>query len=189
MPMATTFFFRASPPTASSRTGSSTGESDKLVARELRKQGLTPVYVGVEQKKRLRAQAAGVHPRQAARRSLLHAGAFHAAERRRAARPRPDHHQRTDRAPAFPLHRARYPARAQGRQVARRQPGARIRSISPTSTSTWCAPAKRRGSLAAVFERLAEFERSRDDLRGYIISSMIYPALLALVGVARSSCC
>ena len=38
------------------------------------------------------------------------------------------------------------------------------------------------GSLASVFERLAEFERSRDDLRNYIISSMVYPALLALVG-------
>ena len=39
------------------------------------------------------------------------------------------------------------------------------------------------GSLAPIFERLAEFERSRDDLRSYIISSMIYPALLALVGL------
>ena len=39
------------------------------------------------------------------------------------------------------------------------------------------------GSLAAVFERLAEFERTRDDLRSYIISSMVYPALLALVGL------
>ena len=34
------------------------------------------------------------------------------------------------------------------------------------------------GSLAAVFDRLAEFERTRDDLRNYIISSMVYPALL-----------
>jgi general secretion pathway protein F len=40
------------------------------------------------------------------------------------------------------------------------------------------------GSLAVIFERLAEFERSRDDLRNYIISSMIYPALLAGVGLA-----
>ena len=39
------------------------------------------------------------------------------------------------------------------------------------------------GALAAIFERLAEFERSRDDLRNYIISSMIYPALLACVGL------
>ena len=38
------------------------------------------------------------------------------------------------------------------------------------------------GSLAIIFERLSEFERSRDDLRNYIISSMIYPALLACVG-------
>ena len=35
-----------------------------------------------------------------------------------------------------------------------------------------------------VFERLSEFERTRDDLRNYIISSMIYPALLATVGMA-----
>ena len=40
------------------------------------------------------------------------------------------------------------------------------------------------GSLAGVFERLAEFERTRDDLRSYIVSSMVYPALLATVGSA-----
>ena len=40
------------------------------------------------------------------------------------------------------------------------------------------------GSLALVFERLSEFERTRDDLRGYIISAMVYPALLATVGIA-----
>jgi len=39
------------------------------------------------------------------------------------------------------------------------------------------------GSLATVFERLSEFEKSRDELRNYIISSMIYPILLACVGV------
>ena len=39
------------------------------------------------------------------------------------------------------------------------------------------------GSLAVVFERLSEFERTRDDLRGYIISSMAYPILLSLVGI------
>ena len=39
------------------------------------------------------------------------------------------------------------------------------------------------GSLAQIFERLAEFERTRDDLRGYIISSLIYPGLLTLVGL------
>jgi type II secretory pathway component PulF len=39
------------------------------------------------------------------------------------------------------------------------------------------------GALAVIFDRLAEFERSRDDLRNYIISSMIYPGLLTLVGL------
>ncbi|MBI3210442.1 MAG: type II secretion system F family protein, partial [Candidatus Solibacter usitatus] len=39
------------------------------------------------------------------------------------------------------------------------------------------------GSLGAVFTRLAEFERTRDDLRGYIVSSLTYPALLAVVGL------
>ncbi|MGH9557853.1 MAG: type II secretion system F family protein, partial [Bryobacteraceae bacterium] len=37
--------------------------------------------------------------------------------------------------------------------------------------------------LAQIFERLAEFERTRDDLRGYIISSLIYPGLLTIVGL------
>jgi general secretion pathway protein F len=39
------------------------------------------------------------------------------------------------------------------------------------------------GSLSQIFERLAEFERTRDDLRGYIVSSLIYPALLTCVGI------
>jgi general secretion pathway protein F len=38
------------------------------------------------------------------------------------------------------------------------------------------------GSLGQIFERLSEFERSRDELRNYIVSSMVYPALLCLVG-------
>ena len=37
--------------------------------------------------------------------------------------------------------------------------------------------------FAQVFDRLAEFETSHDELRGYITSSMIYPALLSLVGL------
>ncbi|MCX6594117.1 MAG: type II secretion system F family protein [Acidobacteria bacterium] len=40
------------------------------------------------------------------------------------------------------------------------------------------------GSLALVFERLSEYERSSDDLRGYVISAIVYPALLAVVGAA-----
>src|SRR5438128_6540533 len=45
------FYFKAVASDGKLRTGSLAGESDKAVARELRKQGLTPVYVGLEQKK------------------------------------------------------------------------------------------------------------------------------------------
>ncbi|HWB99389.1 MAG TPA: hypothetical protein VG672_21920, partial [Bryobacteraceae bacterium] len=46
-----TFFFRAVAADGKLRTGSLTGETEKVVARELRKQGLMPVYVGVAPKK------------------------------------------------------------------------------------------------------------------------------------------
>src|SRR5712671_1825956 len=49
--MMSSFYFKAVAADGKLRTGSLSGESDKAVARELRKQGLTPVYVGVEQKK------------------------------------------------------------------------------------------------------------------------------------------
>ena len=38
------------------------------------------------------------------------------------------------------------------------------------------------GSLSVVMDRLAEFERVRDELRGYLVSSLTYPALLSIVG-------
>jgi len=48
--MAATFFFRAVASDGKIRTGSLSGSDDKAIARELRKQGLTPVYVGVAPK-------------------------------------------------------------------------------------------------------------------------------------------
>src|SRR5260370_40077552 len=45
------FYFKAVAADGKLRTGNLSGESDKAVARELRKQGLTPGYVGLEQKK------------------------------------------------------------------------------------------------------------------------------------------
>jgi general secretion pathway protein F len=39
------------------------------------------------------------------------------------------------------------------------------------------------GSLSQVMERLAASEQAADDLRGYLISSLIYPTLLGLVGL------
>ena len=48
-----TFFFRAVATDGRLRTGSLTAETERAVAQELRKQGLTPIYVGAEQKKSL----------------------------------------------------------------------------------------------------------------------------------------
>src|SRR5436305_5649011 len=48
--MASTFFFRAVASDGKVRTGSVNGEDEKLIVRELRKQGLTPIYVGVAPK-------------------------------------------------------------------------------------------------------------------------------------------
>ena len=39
------------------------------------------------------------------------------------------------------------------------------------------------GVLDAILARLVEFERTADELRGYLISSLIYPCLLAAVGI------
>src|SRR5687767_3704881 len=46
-----TIFFRAVASDGKLRTGSLTAETEKVAAYELRRQGLTPIYVGVEQKK------------------------------------------------------------------------------------------------------------------------------------------
>src|ERR1700754_1362946 len=45
-----TYFFRAVAADGKVRSGSLSGEDEKLIARELRKQGLTPIYVGVAPK-------------------------------------------------------------------------------------------------------------------------------------------
>src|SRR5262249_7182071 len=44
------FFFRAVASDGKVRSGSLSGETEKVVAKELRKQGLIPVYVGMEAK-------------------------------------------------------------------------------------------------------------------------------------------
>jgi general secretion pathway protein F len=40
------------------------------------------------------------------------------------------------------------------------------------------------GSLPLVLERLLEFQQSADELKSYLISSLIYPSLLTVVGGA-----
>jgi type II secretory pathway component PulF len=178
-----TFFFRAVASDGKLRTGSLTAETDKTVARELRKQGLTPIYVGVEQKKsfdlKLPAFVSG-HRRDVLfftqeLSTLLNAG--------------------------IPVDRAlsitgELTERAKFRfivlDILRVLKGGKTLADSLGTHPQYFSDlyvnmiraGEASGSLASVFDRLAEFEKSRDELRSYIISSMIYPALLATVGCA-----
>jgi general secretion pathway protein F len=178
-----TFFFRAVASDGKLRTGTLTAESDKTVARELRKQGLTPVYVGTEQKKGFELKLpAFVRGR---RRDVL----FFTQE------------LSTLLNATIPVDRAltitgeltehahfRFIVLDILRVLKGGKSLADSLAVHPEYFSdlfvNMVRAGEASGNLAAVFERLAEFERSRDELRNYIISSMIYPALLAAVGVS-----
>lgn len=178
-----TFFFRAVAGDGRMRTGSLTGDNDRLVARELRKQGLTPIYVGVAPRGagfELKLPSFG----KGRRRDVL----FFTQE------------LSTLLTAGVPLDRAltitgelteRPAFRFIILDVLRVLKGGRSLAdslaVHPDYFSdlyiNMIRAGEASGSLAAIFERLADFERSRDDLRNYIISSMIYPALLATVGL------
>jgi general secretion pathway protein F len=179
--MAATYHFRAVAPDGKVRTGTLTSDSDKAVAQELRKQGLTPVYVGASAQK-----GAGLQlPRfkRGKRRDVL----FFTQE------------LSTLLNAGIPLDRAlsitselteRESFKAVVVDVIRVLKGGKSLGDSLATKPDYFSElyinmvraGEASGSLAAVFERLAEFERTRDELRNYIISSMVYPALLMFVG-------
>lgn len=178
-----TFFFRAVASDGKVRSGRLGGDNDRAVARELRKQGLTPVYIGAGPKKSYELKL----PDFATGRkrdvlfftqelsTLLNAGVP------------------LDRALAITgelTERAAF--RVIVLDVLRVLKGGRSLADSLGTHPEYFGDlflnmvraGEASGALATVFERLSEFERSRDDLRSYIISAMIYPALLASVGLA-----
>jgi general secretion pathway protein F len=178
----TTFFFRAVASDGKVRTGSLSADSEKAVARELRNQGLIPVYVGVQPKKSFALKLpAFTHGR---RRDVL----FFTQE------------LSTLLNAGVPLDRAlsitgELTEHASFRfivlDVLRVLKGGRSLADS-LATHPDCFPTlyvnivragEASGALGPIFERLAQFERTRDDLRGYLISSMIYPGLLVAVGL------
>ena len=178
----TTYFFKAVASDGKMRTGSLAGETDKAVTRELRKQGLTPVYVGVEQKKSFAVKLPTFSG--AKRKDVL----FFTQE------------LSTLLNAGVPLDRAlgiagELTERPQFRllilDVLRVLKGGRSLADSLATHPDYFSDlfinmvraGEAGGSLAQVFDRLSEFERSRDDLRSYIISAMIYPCLLAGVGL------
>jgi general secretion pathway protein F len=176
------FYFRAVASDGKLRTGILTGETEKVVAAELRRQGLTPVFVGAEPKKGFRLKLPSLVLGR--RRDVL----FFTQE------------LSTLLKAGVPLDRSmsitaelseRQGFRSVVLDVLRVLKGGKSLADSLASHPEYFSDlylnmvraGEASGALAAVFERLAEFESSRDELRGYIISSMIYPALLSVVGL------
>src|ERR1017187_10256501 len=178
-----TFFFRAVASDRKVRNGSLTGDDEKVVARELRKQGLIPVYVGAA-------------PTGASFEFKL--PAFGARKRRNVLFFTQE--LSTLLSAGIPLDRAigitaelteqasfRFIVLDVLRVLKSGKPLAESLSTHPDYFSDLYINMVRAGaasgSLAVIFESLSDFERSRDDLRNYIVSSMIYPALLTAVGL------
>jgi len=178
----TNFYFRAVASDGQLRSGTIHAETERWVAQELRRQGLTPVFVGTEPKKSFELKLPGFSG--AKRRDVL----FFTQE------------LSTLLNAGVPLDRAlsitsELTERASFRQlvqdILRVLKGGRSLADSLATHPDYfsdlyinmCRAGEASGSLAAVFERLSEFERTRDDLRGYIVSAMAYPCLLMLVGI------
>jgi general secretion pathway protein F len=177
-----TFTYRALAPDGKLRTGTLEGETDRAVARELQRRGLTPIAVTSG-----KSRAPAIRLPQFGRGKRAKDVLFFTQE------------LATLLNSGVPLDRAlaitsELTERPQFREVL----GEVLRAIKGGKSLADALAAhpsyfselyvnmiragEASGSLAVVSERLAEFERSRDELRSYIVSSMIYPALLTLVG-------
>ena len=181
--MATNFYFKAVAADGKMRTGILHGDTERWVAQELRKQGLTPVYVGLTEKKAFELSLPGFS--RGRRRDVL----FFTQELStllNAGVP-------LDRSLSITSELTERPTfKSVVSDVLRTLKGGKSLADSLATKPEYFSElyinmvraGEASGSLAAVFDRLAEFERTRDDLRSYIVSSMVYPALLTSVGVA-----
>jgi len=178
----TSFHFKAVASDGQLRIGTINAETDRWVAQELRRQGLTPVYVGTEAKKALEFKLPSFSGGK--RRDVL----FLTQELSTllsAGVP-------LDRAISITAELTERPAfRLLVQDILRLVKGGKSLADSLATHPEYFSElyvnmvraGEASGSLASVFERLSEFERTRDDLRSYILSSMAYPVLLSLVGI------
>jgi general secretion pathway protein F len=180
--VATSYFFRAVASDGKVRTGTITADTEKSVAQELKRQGLIPVFVGFEKKSGFELKMPAF--RRSYRKDVL----FFTQE------------MSTLLNAGVPLDRAlgitaelteKGNFKSIVLDVMRVLKGGKSFADSlgthPQHFSelyvNMVRAGEASGSLGTIFERLSEFERTRDDLRGYIVSSLIYPALLTLVGI------
>ena len=176
------FHFKAVAADGKPRTGTLNADTEKSVALELRKQGLTPVYVG--------RQPGGLF--------ALKLPSFRGGKRRDVLLFTQEISTLLNA--GVPLDRAlaitsdlteKASFRSVVMDVVRVLKGGKSLADSLATQPEYFSDlyinmvraGEASGSLTAVFDRLAEFERTRDELRNYIVSSMIYPALLCLVGL------
>src|SRR5712671_4539995 len=181
--MATAYFFRAVAADGKLRTGTLSAETDRHVAAELKRQGLIPVYVGLEQK-------AGASLKMPAfnrgKRSDILFFTQELATLLNAGVP-------LDRALSITAELTEHANfRTLVLDIVRLIKGGRSLADSLGAHPAYFSDlyvnmvraGEASGSLSQIFDRLAEFERTRDDLRSYIVSSLIYPALLTIVGLS-----
>ncbi len=178
-----TFHFRAVAADGRTRAGTLHGESEREVARELLRQGLTPVYVGTRQSQGVqwKLPTMGAPGRKDVLfftqelSTLLNAGVP------------------LDRALAITAELTekthfRFLVNDVLRLVKGGKSLADGLAAHPAQFSelyvNMVRAGEASGSLSQIFERLSTFEESRDELRNYIVSSMVYPVLLMLVGIA-----
>ncbi len=180
--MATAYFFKAVAADGKLRTGTLSAETDKQVAYELKRQGLTPVYVGLEQKAGFAFKLPVFNH---GRRKDILFFTQELATLLNAGVP-------VDRALSITAELTeRATFRSLVLDVVRLIKGGKSLADSLGAHPAYFSElyvnmvraGEASGSLSQIFERLSEFERTRDDLRGYIVSSLIYPGLLTLVGL------
>jgi general secretion pathway protein F len=177
----TSYHFRAVSSDGKPRTGTLTGEDEKRVAQELRRQGLIPLYVGLAPQGRGELKLPQFRPGR--RRDVL----FFTQE------------ISTLLNAGVPLDRAlsitseiseRSEFRSVINDILRTLKGGKSLADSlatkpeyfPDIYVNMVRAGEASGSLSSIFDRLSEYEKTRDELRGYVVSSMIYPALLTVVG-------
>ncbi len=176
-----TFHYRAVSSDGKSRSGVITAADSRTAARELRRQGLTPLHVGAEEKKGLSFEMPSFGGSR--RKDIL----FFTQE------------LSTLINSGVPLDRAltitgeltvNPKFRSISGEILRAIKGGKSLADSLKAHPTYFSDlyvnmvraGEASGSLGMVFERLSGFERSRDELRSYIATSMAYPAVLAAVG-------
>jgi len=175
------YHFRAVSSDGKSRTGTLSAEDEKRVAQELRKQGLIPLYIGLTPQGK----------------SELALPKFHFGRKRDVLFFTQE--LSTLLNAGVPLDRAisitselgeKAEFRGVVNDILRTLKGGKSLADSlatkpdyfPAIYVNMVRAGEASGSLASIFERLSEYEKTRDELRGYIVSSMVYPALLTVVG-------